>query len=80
MGRALRAVMEGKYKINILKKEAHETRVYVLNKTKEYAVWINGSGKCFCSCLDRFVNENICRHILMIILTGVLESQDKNTN
>ena len=38
------------------------------NETKEYAVVISDSGKCFCSCHDRFVNENICKHILMVIL------------
>lgn len=72
VGRALQAVIEGKYKINILKKEASETRAYVLNETKEYAVGINGSGEYFCSCPDRFVNENICKHILMVILAGLL--------
>lgn len=79
VGRTLQAVMEGSYKINILKKEAHETRVYVQNETREYAVGINGSGKYFCSCPDRFVNENICKHILMVVLTGVLGTEEKDT-
>lgn len=79
VGRALQAVMEGRYKINILQKEAHETSAYVLNETKEYAVGVNGTGKYFCSCLDRFVHENICKHILMVILVGPLGMQDKNT-
>ncbi|MEW6144140.1 MAG: SWIM zinc finger family protein [Thermodesulfobacteriota bacterium] len=79
MGRALQAVMEGRYKINILKREAHETRAYVLNETKEYAVGINGSGKYFCSCPDRFVHENICKHILMVILAELLGMWKKST-
>lgn len=79
VGRALQAVMNGSYKINILKKEAHETRAYVLNETKEYAVGINGSGKYFCSCPDRFVNENICKHILMVVLSLLLGKQEKST-
>ncbi len=79
VGRALQAIMEGRYKINILKKETNETRAYVLNETKEYAVGINGSGKYFCSCPDRFVHENICKHILMVVLTGLLGMQEKST-
>lgn len=77
--RALRAVLDGSYKINILKKEANEARAYVLNETKEYGVGINGSGKYFCSCPDRFVNENICKHILMVILAGILGVQEKDS-
>ncbi len=67
IGRALKAMIERSYKINILKNESHEMRAYVVNDTKEYAVVISDSGKCFCSCHDRFVTENICKHILMVI-------------
>ena len=77
--RALQAVMDGRYKINLLRKEANETRAYVLNNTKEYAVGINGSGKYFCSCPDRFVHENICKHILMVILAGLLGIRKKSS-
>jgi SWIM zinc finger len=45
----------------------------VLNETKEYAVVVSDSGKCFCSCHDRFVNENICKHILMVIFERLFE-------
>jgi SWIM zinc finger len=73
IGRAVKAVIEKSYKINILRNESHETRAYVLNETKEYAVMINESGKCFCSCYDRFVNEHICKHILMVIFDRLFE-------
>lgn len=79
VGRSLHALLSGNYKINILKKEANETRAYVLNETKEYAVGINGSGKYFCSCPDRFVHENICKHILMVILSGILGKEENST-
>jgi hypothetical protein len=75
IGRALKAMMSGSYKINILKKEANEIRAYVLNDTKEYAVVIGESGKCFCSCHDRFVNENICKHILMVIFERLYKNR-----
>lgn len=67
IGRAIKAVIERSYKINILKNGSHEIRAYVVNETKEYAVAISDSGKCFCSCHDRFVSEHICKHILMVI-------------
>src|SRR5712691_9594637 len=82
IGRAVKAVFENSYKITILKNECHEVRAYVLNETKEYAVVISDSGKCFCSCHDRFVNENICKHILMVIFEKLYESRrgDKEEN
>lgn len=67
IGKTIKAVFENSYKIIILKNDSHKMRTYMLNETKEYAVVINDSGKCFCSCHDRFVNENICKHILMVI-------------
>lgn len=67
IGRAIKAVFENSYKINILKNEPHEVGAYVLNETKENAVVVSDSWKCFCSCHDRFVNENICKHTLMVI-------------
>src|ERR1700756_1735585 len=73
IGRAIKAVVEKSYKINVLRNESHEIRAYVLNETKEYAVVISDSGKCFCSCHDRFVNENICKHILMLIFEKLYE-------
>jgi hypothetical protein len=75
IGRAVKAVIERSYKINILKNESHEMRAYVLNETKEYAVVISDSGKCFCSCHDRFVNENICKHILMVIFERLYKNR-----
>jgi SWIM zinc finger len=75
IGRAVKAVIERSYKINILKNESHEVRAYVLNETKEYAVVISDSGKCFCSCHDRFVNENICKHILMVIFERLYKNR-----
>lgn len=75
IGRAVKAVIEKSYKINMLKNESHEVRAYVLNETKEYAVVISDSGKCFCSCHDRFVNENICKHILMVIFENLYKNR-----
>ncbi|MGE5443092.1 MAG: SWIM zinc finger family protein [Ignavibacteriales bacterium] len=66
IGRAVRAVIEKSYKINVLKNESHEVRAYVQKETKVYAVLISDSGKRFCSCHDAFVNENVCKHILMV--------------
>jgi hypothetical protein len=80
IGRAVKAVVEKSYKINMLKNESHEIRAYVLNETKEYAVVVSDSGKCFCSCHDRFVNEHICKHILMVIFEKLLWMHEKTHN
>ncbi|MGE5443421.1 MAG: hypothetical protein ACM3SR_02340 [Ignavibacteriales bacterium] len=75
IGRAVKAVMSSSYKINILKNDSNEVRAYVLNETKEYAVVVNDSGRCFCSCHDRFVNEHICKHILMVIFERLYKNR-----
>jgi hypothetical protein len=75
IGRALKAVLSEDYKIDTMKNEAHEVRAYVFNLSKEYAVLINDSGKYFCACHDRFVNENICKHILMVIFEKLLKNR-----
>ncbi len=75
IGRAVKAVIDKTYKINMLRNESHEVRAYVLNETKEYAVVVSDSGKCFCSCHDRFVNEHICKHILMVIFERLYKNK-----
>ena len=77
IGRAVKSVFSGIYKVNIVKKIANETRAYVVNESKEYAVVISDTGQCFCSCHDRFVNENICKHIIMVILERIYDIHEK---
>ncbi len=75
IGRAIKAVAEKSYRVNIIKNGPNEVRAYVLNEIKEYAVVVSDSGKCFCSCHDRFVNENICKHILMVIFEKLYKNR-----
>jgi len=76
IGRAVKALISGAYKVEVIKRENSEIRAYVshfkVEPNKEYAVVIN-SGKFFCSCRDRFINEHLCKHVLMVIFERLSE-------